>query len=716
MKNMEHKKEYRNYINRDLSWLKFNRRVLEEAQDGTTPLLERIKFLSIVSTNLDEFMSIRVAGIMDLVRAGFSKKDFTGYTPLGLFHRLMRKANNLVDDQYTTFHEVSRLLEKEGIIFINYNQLDSQQKKLMEAYFFEQVYPILTPMAIDPSRPFPLIRNQSMYLSVLLKQDVENSNKDFYFSMVQVPANVPRFINVSSPNTKMHLYLLLEDLIKEHLYSLYGQYKVIAANVFRLTRNADLTLNEEGAEDLLEEMEKELHRRRWGTPVRLEIEQNFHPYALQMIQEELEINEPSMLFVDGPIDLSFLMKMSHLIPGFEHLRYPKNEQLYPSELEKTENLFDVLKDRDILVFHPYETFEAVDDAIQHAAEDPSVLAIKMTLYRVSADSRIIRALIRAAELGKQVTVVLELKARFDEERNITWAKELEKAGCHVVFGLIGLKTHVKMTLIVRQEKEGLKRYVHVSTGNYNGISAQIYTDLGMFTSNSKIGEDITNLFNEITGFSIPYDWQSLCVSPKDLQHKLNYYIQREIDHALSGKPARIIAKINSLTNKEMVDQLYAASCAGVTIDLIIRGVCCLRPGVMGLSEHIHVRSIVDRFLEHSRIYYFENNGEQDLWLASADWMTRSFSNRIEMMCPIEDIHVKQRVTQILMLSLKDNVKARLLMPNGSYIRVQNLQDPIRSQFKARDILLERKELKETEKLTNNSKLNPFYHGDPSFLH
>jgi polyphosphate kinase len=687
-KTIPHNKQYPKYINRDLSWLKFNQRVLEETQDITTPLLERIKFLSIVSTNLDEFMGVRVAGVMDLVQAGLGNKDFTGYTPQGLLHRLMRRANDLVDEQYKTFHEVSRLLKKEGIRFIKYHQLDSDQKKQMETYFYEQVFPVLTPMAIDPSRPFPVISNLSMYLSVILQHELEESKKNPYFAIIQIPANIPRFIKVCSPsNTKMHLYLLLEDLIKEHLYSLFGHYKVIAANVFRLTRNADLTLNEEGAEDLLEEMEKELLRRRSGTPVRLEIEKDFHPYALQMIQEELEINDRYLLIVDGSIDLSYLMKFSNSLPGFEHLRYPKNEQIYPAELEKIDDVFDVLKERDVLVYHPYETFEVIDDVIQHAAEDPSVLAIKMTLYRVSADSRIIRALIRAAELGKLVSVVVELKARFDEERNITWAKELEKAGCHVVFGLIGLKTHVKMTLIVRQEKEGLKRYVHVSTGNYNGITAKIYTDLGMFTSNSKIGEDVTRLFNEITGFSIPYDWQSLGVSPNDLQQKLIHYIQREMKHASSGKPARIIVKINALTNKEMVDQLYAASCAGVKIDLIIRGICCLRPGIKGLSEHINVLSIVDRFLEHSRIFYFENNGEQDVWLASADWMTRNLSRRIELMCPIVDIHVKQIVTQILMLSLTDNVKARLLMPNGNYIRVQNQQDPIRSQFKVRDILL-----------------------------
>ncbi|UKS31212.1 RNA degradosome polyphosphate kinase [Paenibacillus sp. HWE-109] len=670
------------YLNRDLSWIEFNWRVLEEAQDASTPLLERMKFLAIVSSNLDEFMSVRVAGLKDQIKAGYTKKDFTGYTPAGLIKRIMKRTAKMVTEQYKTYREVTRLLTKEGIVFTEYEDLNTSQKKAMDAYYHDIIFPVLTPMAVDQSRPFPLVHNHSVYLAVLLVREGDDLDDEPYFAIVQVPSNLSRYISVPTrTNSKKQEFILLEELMEHHIQSLFSGYIPISVHGFRVTRNADLTLNEEGAEDLLEEIEKELRRRRWGAPVRLEVQEGIHPYALAQLQDEFEIEE-QIFEIDGPLDITYLMKLAGTLNGFENLRYPRVNAKYPVEFEDTVDFFDVLKNKDVLVHHPYETFDAVTDFIVHAAYDPHVLAIKMTLYRASGNSPIIQSLARAAESGKQVTVVVELKARFDEERNIAWARMLEKSGCHVVYGLVGLKTHAKITLVVRQEEHTLRRYVHVGTGNYNDSTARLYTDVGLFTSNSVIGEDASALFNEITGYSAPHDWQSFAVAPTDLKDKLFELIKRETEHARAGRPARIIAKMNSLSNQEMVDALYEASQAGVKIDLIIRGVCCLRPGVVGLSENITVRSIVDRFLEHSRIYYFENGGLVDVYLSSADWMTRNLTRRIELMCPVLDHEMKKMMIQILNVSLNDNVKARELMPNGMYSRIKNELTPYRSQFEA----------------------------------
>ncbi|OCT12713.1 RNA degradosome polyphosphate kinase [Paenibacillus pectinilyticus] len=673
------------YLNRDLSWIEFNWRVLEEAQDASTPLLERVKFLSIVSSNLDEFMSVRVAGLKDQIKAGYTKKDFTGYTPAGLIKRIMKRTAKMVHEQYKTYREVTRLLIKEGIVFTEYEDLNASQKKAMDSYYHDIIFPVLTPMAVDQSRPFPLVHNQSLYLAVLLVRDGEDLDEEPYFAIVQIPSNLSRCIPVPTrSNSKKTEFILLEELIEHHIQSLFSGYIPISVHGFRVTRNADLTLNEEGAEDLLEEIEKELRRRRWGAPVRLEVQEGIHPYALAQLQEEFEIEE-QIFEIDGPLDITYFMKLANTLNGFDNLRFPRISPKYPVEFEDTANsaeFFDVLKAKDVLVHHPYETFDAVTDFIVHAAYDAHVLAIKMTLYRASGKSPIIQALARAAESGKQVTVVVELKARFDEERNIAWARMLEKSGCHVVYGLVGLKTHAKITLVVRQEEQTLRRYVHVGTGNYNDSTARLYTDVGLFTCNSVIGEDASALFNEITGYSAPHDWQSFAVAPTDLKDKLFELIEREAAHARAGRPAQIIAKMNSLSNQEMVDALYAASQAGVKIELIIRGVCCLRPGVPGLSENITVRSIVDRYLEHSRIYYFENGGHVDVYLSSADWMTRNLTRRIELMCPVLDHEMKKMMIQILNVTLHDNVKARELMSNGMYTRIKNELTPYRSQFEA----------------------------------
>lgn len=674
-----------NYINRDLSWIEFNWRVLQEAQDSSLPLLERAKFLSIVSSNLDEFMSVRVAGLQDQMKANYIKKDFSGYLPEGLLKRVMKRTYRMVAEQYKTYREILRLFSKEGILLSEYEDLNVTHKKAMDQYFHEIIYPVLTPMAVDQSRPFPLVHTQSLYLAVVLTKEGMEPEDEPFFAIVQVPSNLNRCISISPRgNSKKHEFILMEDLIRVHIHTLFSGYTPVAVHSFRLTRNADLTLNEEGAEDLLEEIEKELRRRRWGAPVRLEVDKGMHPYALEMLREEFEI-EDNVFEIDGPVDLTFLMRLQGGLEGFQHLRYPALEPYYPRELDE-DDAFEVLRRKDVLVYHPYESFEAVTDFIVQAAEDPKVLAIKMTLYRVSGHSLLVQALAQAAESGKQVTVVVELKARFDEERNIAWARKLEKAGCHVVYGLIGLKTHAKVTLVVRQENNSLRRYVHVGTGNYNDNTARLYTDVGIFTSNALIGEDASILFNEITGYSTPKHMQALSVAPTNLKNKLIELFRREAEHAKAGKPARIIAKMNSLSHQETVDELYAASQLGVKVDLIVRGVCCLRPGVAGLSENITVRSIVDRFLEHSRIIYFENGGEPEVYISSADWMSRNLTRRVELLCPVLDEANKRALINMLQLSMNDNVKARVLQSNGMYENRQPGEEPeLRSQFEAMNV-------------------------------
>ncbi|CAM4188849.1 polyphosphate kinase [Paenibacillus endophyticus] len=675
-----------NYVNRDLSWIEFNRRVLQEAQDPNNPLLERAKFLAIVTSNLDEFMSVRVAGIQMQMRAGLSKTDFTGYTPSGLWKRLIKRATQMVNDQYRTYREVFRGLSREGIFIRSLEELNVTQTKAVSDYFHEIVFPVLTPMAVDQSRPFPLVHTKELYLAVLLRQEGNSAEDEPLFAIVQVPSILSRFVPVPGRiNSKKTEFVLLEDLIQQFIDTLFNGYIPFSVHPFRLTRDADITLNEEDAEDLLEEIEKELRRRRWGIPVRLEVAKGMHPYALEMLTEELEI-EDNLFEIDGPLDLSFLMKFAGAVPGNDNLRYEKLEPVYPREFDETDDMFEVIRQRDVLMYHPYESFDAVNDFVMQAAYDPDVLAIKMTLYRVSGQSALVQALAKAGEAGKQVTVVVELKARFDEERNIAWARQLEKAGCHVVYGLVGLKTHAKILLVVRREQGTLRRYVHVGTGNYNDSTATLYTDIGLFTSHPIIGGDASALFNEVTGYSSPYEWKAFGVAPSDLKEKLYRLIDRERLNAIAGKPARIIAKMNSLSNQEMIDKLYEASQAGVKIVLIVRGVCCLRPGVPGRSENIQVISIVDRFLEHARIMYFHNGGEEEVYLSSADWMTRNLTRRIELMCPVFDPTLRQILIKMLHLNIDDNVKARELQPNGTYEHISSVdKQPFRSQFEAKVI-------------------------------
>lgn len=677
------------YINRDLSWIEFNRRVLQEAQDYNNPLLERAKFLAIVTSNLDEFMSVRVAGIHEQIRAGLTKIDFTGYSPAGLWKRVQKRAKDMVNDQYRTYRELMKCLHKEGIFIREIVDLNSTQQKMLADYYNDIVFPVLTPMAVDQSRPFPHVHTKELYLAVSLRSEQHDLDEEPLFAIIQVPRVLPRIIPIPGrSNSKKQEFVLLEDLIKSYIHTLFNGFTPFSVSAFRLTRNADLTLDEEGAEDLLEEIEKELRRRKWGVPVRLEVESDIESFALEMLKDELEI-EDGLFTIDGPLDLSFLMKFSSLVQGHDNLRYPKIEPEYSREFENSDDsddIMSVIAQRDVLLYHPYESFEPVNDFVWQAAKDPEVLAIKMTMYRVSGQSSLVKALEYAAEEGKQVTVVVELKARFDEERNIAWAKQLEKSGCHVVYGLVGLKIHAKMLLVVRREKDGLKRYVHVGTGNYNENTAKLYTDISLMTCNDTIGADTSALFNEVTGYSVPRTWEAFAVAPSGLKSRLIMLINREIDNARAGKEAKIIAKMNSLSNQEMIDKLYEASSAGVHIELIVRGVCCLKPGVPGISDNIRVISIVDRYLEHSRIMYFYNNGAEEVYLSSADWMTRNLEKRIELLCPVFDHELKNMLIVLLNMNLSDNVKARQLKMSGQYEYVTTeSESSFRSQFAAQQI-------------------------------
>ncbi|MBU6145301.1 MAG: polyphosphate kinase 1 [Paenibacillaceae bacterium] len=654
------------YINRDVSWLHFNDRVLEEAADETTPLLERGKFLAIFSSNYDEFMGIRVAALVDHIRAGCDGTDLAGYTPRALVQTIVARMRAGVEAQMGVYRQFVHDLANEGHVIVpQYDALSAGQQRSMKAVFAHMIAPILTPMAVDASRPFPLVHNVRLYVTVVLRHE-HNADDKLYFALVHVPHILPRLLRVPKrKHASVTEYVPIEVVIKKHIHTLFASYTVVAAHVFRLTRNADVSFDEERTDDLIRTMEQQLHLRKWGAPLRLEVERTIHPHALAVLQQECPVDD-RVFMIDGMIDLTFLRAFVDGLTQCGHLRYPK--LVFFPMLETVHNFFAVLRSRDVLVHHPFESFDIVRSFLQQAAQDPDVLAIKMTLYRVSEQSSIVEALVHAAELGKQVTVVVELKARFDEERNIAWARRLEKAGCHVVYGLIGLKTHAKLLLIVRKEHEGVRRYVHIGTGNYNDATANAYTDIGLFTARLAYGEDASMLFHEMTGYATPRNWQAFVVAPDHLRDAIIDVIRAEMQHAQEGKRARIIAKVNGLSHKDIIDALYAASQAGVDIDLIVRGVCCLRPGVRGLSERIRVVSIVDRFLEHSRVIYAHNDGNPKVWISSADWLTRNVTRRIEVMVPIEEESAAQSLIHVLELYVKDNVKARVLLPSGAYVR------------------------------------------------
>jgi len=668
------------YFNRELSWLQFNRRVLEEAQDPQVPLLERLKFLAIFSSNLDEFFMVRVGGIQQKVQAAIpfgSGADRT--SPRILMERISEVAHQLVASQYTCLaDEVLPALEREGIHIRGLKDLSDADRRYLHGVFLSEVFPVLTPLAIDPVHPFPHLLNKSLNLCVLLQRPHDEVK---LFALVQVPAVLPRFVqlppqpNPSPPGADgqgvkgTHVFVPLETVIRMHLPELFGGMQLLQETVFRVTRNSDYEIDDDEVEDLLKTIEEEVRKRRRGAAARLEVEANATAEVEQFLSSALDLDGLDAYRIPGLLDPTGLFQI-HGLPGFPHLRDPQFVPQQVPELAQASNVWSAIRARDILVHHPYESFGHVVDFIEAAASDERVLAIKQTLYRTSSDSPVVRALQRAADNGKQVTAVIELKARLDEERNIVWARELEKAGVHVVFGFIGLKTHCKVALVVRREDDGIRRYVHLSTGNYNPQTARIYTDLGFFTSRPEFCEDVSALFNYLTGYSELPQWRKLIVAPSRLQAFMIEKIEAEARVQQAGKEGRIIAKINGLLEPAVVQALYRASQAGVRIDIVCRGICSLRPGLPGVSETIRVTSIVDRFLEHSRVFYFGNGGDPLVYIGSADWMDRNLSRRVEVVWPIEQPDLKQRlIREVLAVTQADNVKARQLMPDGTYRRV-----------------------------------------------
>ncbi|WP_046175200.1 RNA degradosome polyphosphate kinase [Domibacillus indicus] len=660
------------YNNRELSWLNFNKRVLEESSDLNNPLLERMKFLAIFSSNLDEFFMVRVAGLKDQVKAGFNKpENKAGLTPKQQLNRISIKAHELVKIQNRVLREeILPSLAEEGFYLKKPAELTKEQRQFLLDYFDNEVFPVLTPMAIDAYRPFPMLLNRSLNLVVMLENDEPDAEMD-RVAIVQVPGVLERTIEI--PSEKDGAFVLLEDVLEYFIDRIFHGYKVKNVNTFRITRNADMEIHEEGARDLLLEIEKELKKRKWGAAVRLEIKsQDLDQHVLDYLLEELEIHCKDVYEIDGPIDLTFLFPFTKKLGTLrEGLSYETFIPQLPEDLTSREDIFEKTLQQDVLFYHPYESFEPVIDFISQAADDPTVLAIKMTLYRVSGDSPIIESLKRAAEKGKQVTVLVELKARFDEENNVQWAKELEKAGCHVIYGMHNLKTHSKITLIVRKRAGRIERFVHLGTGNYNDATAKLYTDHGLITAKKEFGVDATNFFNYLSGYMDKPKYNHLVVAPFDIQDAFIKLIDEEIEIHKKYGNGRIIAKMNSLTDKRLIMKLYEASNAGVQIDCIIRGICCMRPGIPGVSDNIRVISIVGRFLEHSRIYYFHHNGERKIYLSSADMMTRNMIKRVEILFPILEEALKERLDNFLHLQLADNAKARYQDNEGNYHYVKH---------------------------------------------
>lgn len=649
------------YINRELSWLEFNARVLEEAFDKTNPIIERFKFLAITASNMDEFFMVRVSGLMDREFAGSRAKDISGLTPAQQLSKISENVHSMVQKQYNCLNRsLLPKLEEDNIKFIKYDETSKEQKEYIKEYFNTTIFPILTPMAIDSSRPFPLVANKTLNLIV------EMENDEASYAVVQIPAILPRLTKLPTVGECAE-YIYLEEIIRHFVDKLFSGYKVRSAYTFRITRNSDLEIDEEEARDLLAEIENSIKQRKWGQPVRLEVEKTICANSFSFLKEQLELTDENIYLINGVIDLT----MWFALGNFDTEPSLKDVPMFPQPVAEfnDKDMFDVIREKDVLVHHPYESFDCVVNFVRNAANDPDVLAIKQTLYRVSGNSPIIKALIQAAENGKQVTVLVELKARFDEENNINWARKLEKAGCHVVYGLVGLKTHCKLCLIVRREEDGIKRYVHLGTGNYNDKTAKTYTDLGFFTSKESYGYDISALFNVLTGYSQNSDWNKIAVAPTCLREMFISSIENEAKNALEGKSARIIAKMNSLVDFEVIQALYRASMAGVKIHLIVRGICCLKSGIEGISDNITVTSIVGRFLEHSRIYYFENIGNPKFYLSSADWMNRNLDKRVEVAFRIEDDDLKNEIFEILNIIMSDSVKARIQQPDGSYKRI-----------------------------------------------
>jgi polyphosphate kinase len=668
------------YINRELSWLEFNRRVLEEAQDPAVPLMERVKFLAIFSANLDEFFMVRVGNLQQKVQAGITRSfGADRMPPREQLERIGTTVRELLLEMYRIkTEEVFPALEAEGVVVRHLESLNEGDRKHLKELFRREYFPVLTPLAVDPGHPFPHLLNKSLNLAVVLQRP---NQIEKLLAVVQVPAVLPRFVQL--PSEKGIILTALETVIRLRIEDLFPGMQIQETTPFRVTRDSEYEIEDEEVEDLLKAIEEGVKKRRRGNAVRLEIATHAPIEIVESLMRALGLEPADVYQVPGLLDLTGLFQI-YSLPGYPHLRDPHFVPQPVPDLAHPGHQWSVLRQRDILVHHPYESFNPVVEFIETAAADDRVLAIKQTLYRTSSDSPIVRALQRAADAGKQVTAVIELKARLDEERNILWARELEKAGVHVVFGFVGLKTHCKVSLVVRREEDGIRRYVHLATGNYNPQTARIYTDLGFFTSKLEIGEDATALFNYLTGYSELPRWRKLVVAPSRLQNFMIEKIDHEAQLQKEGKTGRIIAKINGLLEPVIVQALYRASQSGVKIDLVCRGICALRPGIPGISENIRVFSIVDRFLEHSRIFYFGNDGDPDVLIGSADWMDRNLSRRVEVVFPIEQADLKDRViNEVLKLTLADNAKARELLPDGSYRRVHLADDEVKVRSQER---------------------------------
>lgn len=661
-----------NFINRDLSWIEFNKRVLDEALNPELPLLEKVKFVSIFCSNLDEFYMIRISGIKEQIAANVSEPSIDGLTPteqLKKIEKVLKPLLKTLDNFW--MNEIVPALKEQHINLLSFNEISESDKEKLTSYFKKEIYPVLTPLAFDPGRPFPYISNLSLSLAILIKKP----NGENHFARVKVPSILPRLLQIdhlieqkisASINGNFYAnYIWLGDLIKANLNLLFPGMEIVEAHRFRITRDTDLELQEDEADDLLSVIEETIKQRRFGSVVRLEVGHPMPDFMLDTLVENLQITRDDVHLSDGPLGLSDVMGLYKL--PLHQLKEKPFYPVVPKVFEEEEDYFSIIRQKDILLHHPYHSFSPVIDFIKKAAQDPDVLAIKQTLYRVGPDSPIVKCLIEAAEMGKQVAVLVELKARFDEQNNIYWARELEKVGVHVVYGLVGLKTHAKMTLVVRREFDGVKRYVHLATGNYNATTAKLYTDFGFFTSDEDICSDVSDIFNFLTGYSKQKEYKKLFVSPVNMRENFLTLIKTEIENAQAGKDAKIFMKMNSLVDPAIIAALYEASNNGVEVKLVVRGVCSLIPGVAGLSENIEVRSIVGRYLEHSRVFYFYNDGNEKIYLTSADMMQRNLDRRVEVAFPIENEKLKEEIVKTLIkVSLKDNVKARLLNPDGSY--------------------------------------------------
>ena len=652
------------YINRELSWLDFNRRVLEEAQDDRNALLERVKFLGIVANNLDEFFEVRVAGLLQVQESGGGPTGPDGMTPAEQLQAIARTAHSQVDAQYACWNDdLLPALAVEKIHLWDVEQLQGEHLAYIHSYWRGELEPILTPIVIDPAHPFPRVLNKALCIGVLLEHEGQTA-----VGVVTVPRVLPRILPLPDLDEGSFHMVTLAGIVEHQISELFEGYTVTGHGAFRVTRNGELYVNEEEADNLLEEIEESLEKRRKGDVVRLEIDRRAPERLVNFLCRQFEIVADQVYYAHGPVNLNRIFTVYSLVerPDLKERPYTATEVQLP---EDSDTFFETLRQRDILLHHPYESFSTVTDFIDRAASDPNVLAIKQTLYRTGEDSRVVRALIEASEGGKEVTALIELKARFDEASNIEWAKQLEESGVHVVYGLIGMKTHCKLSMLVRRDEDRLRRYVHLGTGNYNHTTARLYTDIGLLTSREEITHEVAEVFNMLTARS-GETFRQLLVAPTTLMDGMLERIERETEFARAGQPAAIVAKMNGLTDPKIIKALYHASMAGVEIDLIVRGVCRLRPGMLGISERIRVTSIIGRFLEHSRLYYFANGGSPELWAGSADWMTRNLRNRVEVVFPIEDPDLQERLVQFLQLTLADRVKARACQADGRYLRME----------------------------------------------